>query len=256
MSKLLLALLRRFLTLGAEGEDEDEGSVLDQEGTGDEGLDEMLDAVEPTEAAKKPQENPDVKEARTRAERAEQDLERERSRTRELEARQPRATTVDPDTERENQELAVAKAAGWTQDQLSWIERQHQSARVAREANRNSQSALAEARDLSDKTAFDRLEATQPKLYKAYADRVEKEYANWRAKGQTVPRTVILKVMLGDDIMSGKVKSKTKSAPAAESTGTKVDRGRTPGARSDVNGKGGRTSDSEKRRERLRNTFI
>jgi hypothetical protein len=252
MSKLLLALLRRFLTLGAgeEGEEETAQEAAD-EGTGDDSLDDMLDSIEPTakEAAPEPKRN---REAELQA-----DLDRERQARRDLETRlAPARSAADPDADREERELADAEKAGWTADQIYWMKRQHATARSARAAERTSQNALSEARDISDKTAFDRLEQTKPATFKRYADRVEAEYQKARAAGNNVPRTVILKLMIGDDVMNGKVKSKSKSAPAAEGTGRVVDRGRTPGARSDVNGKNQRISDRDARRERLRNMNI
>ncbi len=71
-----------------------------------------------------------------------------------------------------------------------------------------------------------------------------------RAKGQTpVPRIAILRFLIGDDIMNGKVKPKGKSAPVARGTSGVI--------RSDVRGKGGNAmSEHEKRKARLQNVRI
>ena len=58
--------------------------------------------------------------------------------------------------------------------------------------------------------------------------------------------------MIGEDALSGTIQPKQKTKTDAP---TKVDRGRMPGTRSDTNGKGS-PSEREKRRERLRSTFI
>lgn len=266
MSKLLLAMLRRFLTLGvaedddSTGDSETGGGADATAGTGDDTLDEMLDEIEPGDAkpakaaAADDEETPRERAARERAEAAER-----RAADAESRSRQPARAATDPDDERDAEELRQYKAAGWTPEQLSWVERQHKATRSARMAERTSNSALQEAREISDKTTFDRLEATKPGTYKKYADRVERAISDAKAAGQTPPpRLVVLRLMIGDDWMSGKFKTTAaKGKPAAAGTPAgKIARGNMPGARTDVNGKDKAKSESQARIERLRTRTI
>lgn len=258
MSKLLLAMLRRFLTLGVEGDEDDgpagnfEDANVHDEGTGDEGLDDMLDAIEPDKPAKK--QEPTAADERALRLAAEARADAAERRANEYRPAKPVAAS-DPETEREDAQLAQARAAGQTPEQLSWLEWQVAQNRRVRSSERTSQSALQEAREISDKTQFDRLEASKPGIYKKYAGRVEKAVADAKAAGQPVPpRSVILRLMVGDDLMNGNIKAKAKPTEAPSTN--KVDRGRTPGARTDVSSKNQATTEREKRKERLRGVQI
>jgi len=256
MSRRLLWLLARFLTLPVEDEGaEGEGAapIPEEAGTGDASLDDLLDAVEtPGKSAPAGDENPIVKEARDRADRLERELAEERAARR----AQPAVTApaaADSEFEREEAQLAAARRDGADESTLRWLQWQIDSNRKIRTTERNSQQALSRAEDLADRTAFEKLEITKPGVYKKYAERVEKEVTEGRFKGS--PRLGVLRLLIGDDVMSGKIKPKTKSAPAAGTPAATVDRGRTPGVRSDVRpGKG--NSESEKRRARLENQLI
>ena len=200
---------------------------------------------------------PDPAERATAAERRATDLERELAAERAARASQPPPPpAADPDYQREEEQLAQARSTGASTDQLSWLQWQIESNRRIRNSERSSQGALAQARDLSDKADFDRLEITKPKTYKAYRDRIEKMVADTRSKGQAVPsRMVILRLLIGDDIMNGNVKSKTAAKPAAEATTERVARPRVPVNRSDVSARATQ-NERDKRRERLRNQPI
>jgi len=100
---------------------------------------------------------------------------------------------------------------------------------VLRQNTRTSQVALAQAEDLRDQSAFATLATSQPAIHKRYAERVEKELAQLRARGQNASRASILRYMLGDDMIAGKLKKKA-AAPAAKPA---VDRRPPPSARSD-----------------------
>lgn len=258
MSTLLQRLLARYLTLGVEEPDEPDAVDAADEGTGDESLDDLLDNVEPPPAdAAGDDEEPPRKEtaAERRAKALEDELAQERSARRAAEARTPPTTPArDPLFDAEEQELARAKADGATPDQLGWLQWKIDGNRKMRANERNSSAALAEARNLADRTSFERLEITKPQVFKRYAAKVEKAIADFQAQGKELPpRNLILRMLIGDDIMNGTVKSKT--AKAAPKPGTTVDRGRTPGTRSDVTAKGGQ-SDRDKRRARLENQII
>lgn len=258
MSKLLLAMLRRFLTLGVEG-DEDGGadpggaqaSGNDDTGTGDEGLDDMLDAIEPDKPAKKQEPTAADERALRLAAEARADAAERRAN----EYRPAPARASDPAEDAAAKELADARAAGWDAGQIAWLTRQQDAARSGRNAERTANTALQEAREISDKTQFDRLEASKPGIYKKYAGRVEKAVADAKAAGQPVPpRSVILRLMVGDDLMNGNIKAKAKPTEAPATN--KVDRGRAPGARTDVSSKNQATTEREKRKERLRGVQI
>lgn len=257
MSKLLQRLLA-YLRLGAaEGEADPPAEPAapaagaDDDLFGDDG--ELLDAAEEgggTPAAD-PEETPALKEARRRAEEADRRADGERAAREELQRQIPAPKPpIDTDYEREEQQLAAARAGGYTAEQIALLEWQINSNRTIRATNRDSKAALQQAQDLQDRTAFERLEVTHPKVYKRYAQRVDAAVADMRAKGQTpAPRAAILRLMIGDDLLSGKVAPKKKAPP--------VERGRTPGVRSDVRGNGkGAMTEHEKRKARLQNVRI
>ncbi len=200
----LLALLLRFLTLGIEGEDDQvdppvEAAETPDAGTttGDDTLDDLIESVEPTPQAKP---SDDSAAATRRAENAERALAEERA-----SRPAPRAGS-DPDYEREEAQLAQERTAGASQERLSWLQWQIDSNRKMRSSERKSESALQQAREIADKADFDRLEITKPKVYKAYAGRIEKTISDMRSRGEVIPpRAMLLRVFLGDDIMNGKI---------------------------------------------------
>lgn len=99
-----------------------------------------------------------------------------------------------------------------------------------------AQFALAQAHDVSDRTAFSSVCMSDP-LAKRYESRVEQELAQVRAKGGNASRESIYTYLLGKDMREGKFKkkgaAKTSSQGGAQQTGG-VNRGKLPGARSDV----------------------
>ncbi len=263
MTRLWLLLLA-FLCLGAtEGEGGESESAAGGEEAGASGGDEeTLDDLialaegagdESTEGAEQPTEGAALKEARRRNQEIQNQLDAERSARTAAEARAaPPQRQVDPDYEREEQELAAARTAGQSQEQLNWLAWKIDGNRKIRQAQQASFGALAEARDLQDRTAFERLEITNPKFYKRYATRVEAAMNEMRARGQNAPRLAVLRLLIGDDVVNGNVKA-SKKTPAAATGG--VDRGRTPNARGDVGAKG-KLSEHQKRTARLENQRI
>jgi len=129
---------------------------------------------------------------------------------------------------------------------------QIQSNRTLRENNRKSGMALFQAQDISDRTAFNQLAVTKPAIHKRYAERVEAEVTRMRAAGQNAPREAVLRYLIGNDAMEGKLSAK-KAAKAADTS--TIDRGRSPGARSDVAARG-RMTESQKREKRLEGVQI
>lgn len=257
MSMLLRRLLARYFTLGAEGDpDPDLPSDADLD-LGDDPAPTPVDAGAPgdQDGDEETPEQKRIAAAEKRAADAQADADRERQARRDAEARAsaPAASGRDADFDREEKQLADAKTNGMSANELSWLQWQVDSNRRMRTVERNSQATLREAQETSDRAEFGRLETSNPKAYKRYAPRVEAALAEMRRNGQSAPRLTIMKLMLGDDIISGKVKP--KAAPKADPS-SQVSRGRTPGVRTDVSGRGGSQSEREKRRERLRNTPI
>lgn len=263
----LLELLLHFLTLGVEEGDPDTGGVSatapvddnDDAGTGDQTLDEIIDAVETSEATRDSGvvDEAAVTETRRRLRERETELENERRLRFDAEARASRVATpqgVDPVWQAEENEIAAARAAGATTEQLSWVQWKVDSSRRLRMGEQTSRMALLQANDLNDRTEFGRLEITKPTIYKRYAKRVEEAVEKMRQAGQNAPRLGILKLLIGDDLIAGNLRPATKKKATASPDGT-VARGASPNMRSDVSGKGG-TSEREKRRARLENVRL
>ncbi len=245
-----LALLRLFLFLGVEGEDEPTGGEPAADGAG--GEEDPSGAGDP-DPEPAPRETPKETAARLRAERAERELDEERN------ARRAPAAPARPDPvfEQEERQLQDARASG-NADTLRWTEWQVNNNRIIRQSKQESSAALSEARDLADRAAFDRKAASNPRMAK-YADKVEEAVAKLRSSGQaTAPRAEIAAYLIGKDLMDGKFKPKT-AKPAATPNAPNVhsiNRGRSPNVRTDVSGRGGAGSEHQKRTERLRGKII
>jgi hypothetical protein len=125
---------------------------------------------------------------------------------------------------------------------------QIQANRTLRATQAEARQAMFQAQDMSDRTRFESKIASDPRRAK-YADRVEEAIRSERAAGRNAEREAVYYYMLGKDIADGKLKPKAKAAPA-------VPRGKSPGVRSDVQGRGRPSSDRDKLRARLENTNI
>lgn len=160
---------------------------------------------------------------------------------------------------------APAQPAAPTQDQVLWEQEEAtlknpeatdwqryaiQANRNARSAQQASQNALQRSEDMADRTSFAAIASTKPKLYAAYKDRVEDRLTELRAKGNNAPREALLALLVGQDMLAGKVKASTAKT-------TKPVAATRASARSDVSASGGgRMSDHEKRAKRLENIRI
>src|SRR4029077_2819014 len=109
---------------------------------------------------------------------------------------------------------------------------------------------MFQAQDLSDRTRFEAKISSDPRRAK-YADRVEEAIQQERSAGRNASREAVYYYMLGKDIAEGKLKAKPKAASAPA-----VPRGKSPGVRSDVQGRGRPTTDRDKLRARLENQTI
>ncbi len=159
------------------------------------------------------------------------------------EAQRNQPAPVDAEYQREEERLRSSE----TSDMERW---QIQANRTLRATQAEARQAMFQAQDMSDRTRFEAKINSDPRRAK-YTERVEEEIGKARARGQQASREDVYYWMLGKDIADGKLKAKPKasSAPA-------VPRGKTPGVRSDVQGRGRPSSDRDKLRARLENQNI
>jgi hypothetical protein len=181
------------------------------------------------------------------SERAKLAEERERQARADLDAarRQP-AQPATPNAEQQlwEQEEAILKDPAAE----PWQRYSVQSARDARAARQEANMARRESADAADKAKYERFATTKPKLYAKYKDEVEKMLTEMRKNGNNAPRDELHALLVGRDMMNGKLKStEAKREPK---------RGSTPGVRSDVRTGRGSLSDAEKRAKRLENVRI
>lgn len=235
--------LKRLLSLlfpGVDGVEDD--LPADDLGTPDPDLPDDDDLPEPDLS-----DDPPVT-ARTRRDdsgerlaRLEAEVERRGRMAAEAAARQP--APVDTEFQREEERLRNPE----TTDMERW---QIQANRTLRATQAEARQAMFQAQDLADRTRFESKVNTDPRRAK-YTERVEEEIGKARARGQQASREDVYYWMLGKDIADGKLKAKPKAASAPA-----VARGKSPGVRSDVQGRGRPTTERDKLRSRLENQAI
>lgn len=260
----LLNFLRNYLLPGVD----DDGLELDPPADPDEPADpvdpdEPADPADPDaptdpDAADPDQVDDDPPAPReTRAQKAIRELREQRQESErqlavaraELEvARRPQQQPAQPDPEQviwqqEEETLRNPDATDWQKYAIA-------ANRSARQAQAQVRAVQQQTWDLQDRTSFQALAATNPKVYAHYKDRVEEEVQKARAKGQFPPREVVLQVLLGKDMLAGKVRAAEKKKPT---TGAAPRRA----PASDVPASGrGRLSESDARAKRLENIRI
>jgi hypothetical protein len=188
-----------------------------------------------------------IRETRERAQKAERDLAEARA---QLDAarrpQQPQGpATPDPEQvlwQQEEETLRNPEANDWQKYAIN-------ANRAARQAQAQIRQVQQQTMDMNDRTAFQAYAASNPKAYAVYKDKVEAKLQELRARGQNPSREVILKIMLGEDMLAGNVRSATKkpTTPAAP---------RRAAPASDVPARPGRPSDAEARAKRLENIRI
>lgn len=261
----LWQLLILYFTLGVvEGEDPPADDPpaddppadppSDDHGPGDD-LDSLLAADDPVDPPAEPRrENAAIRDARKRAQDA--DEARIRAEATLAAERNMRAQAAQPPSEEARkwaEEDALLKDPATDPQTKYWIT----ANRDIRATRKMATDAVVAAGDIRDQTAFSQLLAkAPPKFAERYSAKVEEAVAGMRSRGEVVPpRASILQFFVGQDqtnaIFNGKPKQKTADAPAPKT----VDRGRPPGARSDVSAKG-RATEQEKRRARLENVQL
>ena len=156
----------------------------------------------------------------------------------------PKAPATDEDRVREDEDRRLAH-----KDTTALEKWQIEANRALRAGRSAANSALAEAHDVRDRTAFTAVAMSDP-IAKKYEARVEQELARMRANGQNAPREAIYTFLLGKDMRDGKFKKKAAAEDAPQRKPQS-----TPGARSDVPAKGGLT-EQQKREKRLENVRL
>jgi hypothetical protein len=257
MISRLLALLLLFLRPAIDGADGADGADAgDAGGSGDapDGADDIEIDTDSQDAADSGSSAAPDDAARLAAElaneRAERARDRERAERYEREAADLRVRHAKPPTNTEwDREEEILKDPNAT-DQQKWTVNANRQLR----ANTHlAQSSMAAAADVNDRTAFAGVCMSDP-LAKKYEKRVEEELTKIRAQGGNVPpREAVYTFLLGRDMRDGKYKKKT---PAASASANGAPRGRTPGVKSDVSGRGSQLTEHEKRRQRLENIQI
>lgn len=254
----LYLLLCAFLTLGVDPP-ADPPADVDPPDDPDDGELPDLDADDPVDdPAPDDSDDPDairaqLKETKTRLEAAERNAREAADRAAAAERARPAAAAQPSDEERLfQQEEEVLKNPASTEQQRYWVN----ANRTLRDSARTSKQALMESREIADKADFDRYAATKPGIAKRYADRVEKKLVEIRATGANIPRKVVLKLLIGEDIVDGKVKTPAKRTVADGGGAQRVERGKPASARGDVHGRGGAKTEHQKRTARLENQII
>jgi hypothetical protein len=252
----LLALLSAFFRPQVDGDgagDSADGGAGDSAGAGDDASDaggeDQLDLdlnaddgnAEDAGGKKADLASGEDLEAERRARKAEQ--ERAERAERELAEIRTRAArpAADDETAREDAELQNPA----TDALRKW---QIQANRTLRQNTSASQLALAQAQDIRDQTSFAAICISDP-VAKKYQTRVEQELAKARHAGQNPTREGLYTFMLGRDMREGKFKR--KAAPAAGDAKQAVNRGKLPGARSDVQAKGASMSNRDRLAKKL-----
>lgn len=180
----------------------------------------------------------EAKEAKEASERYQREL---------AEARAARpAPRIDEETAREDARLNATD----TPELEKWQIRANRELRAGRTA---ANTALAQAEDVRDQTAFSQLAVTEPALHKRYNAKVEEALAQARQAGYNPKREMIYNQLIAKDMRDGKFKK--KAAPAGEPDKKTAPRGKLPGVKSDMSGKSG-MSEHEKRRARLADVQI
>jgi hypothetical protein len=242
MSELLKQLLRSIFP-GANGENDDD---VDDPAVADDPIDDDDDDLpgpdHDDDPAPAPTARPRGDDTRDRLARVEAEIERRGRLAAEAETR--RAAPVDSEFQREEERLRAADVS----DLERW---QIQANRTLRATQAEARHAMAQAQDMSDRARFESKMTSDPRRAK-YAARVEEEIRKVRATGNSqLSREDAYYWMIGKDIADGKLKSKPKATAAAN-----VPRGRSPGVRSDVQGRGRPSTDRDKLRARLENQNI
>jgi hypothetical protein len=144
-------------------------------------------------------------------------------------------------------EPSAEEMALWTPEQRS----DYKLEKATRGFTAAMQQVQLQSADLADKSSFDMQCATQP-LWKKYSGEVEKRLADLRKQGQSAPREAILKFILGEKLLTGGGKARTRQAQQGQRR-IQRQQGADAPPRSDTGGGRRQLSEAEKRAKRLEN---
>lgn len=231
---------------GDEGQDEDGEGSEDGEDDSDLDADDGMGDLDPKPEKKPSRREQEVIKLRERAQAAERELEEVRRQASQG-SQQQGTPAPSPDQQLWDDEEKLLKDPAIE----PWQRYAIQSARDARAAKNESRAAIFESRDIADKAGFELLATTKPKVFEKYAPEVEKMLTAMRKNGNNAPRKELLALLVGRDLIDGKLKpaESKKKASGAE-------RLKPPGARSDISSRGSRLSDAEKVAKRLEGVRI
>lgn len=184
--------------------------------------------------------------AREAAERREREA-NDRYERAQVEARSRHVPLPDHETKLREAEDKILGDPNADANQKYWA----QANRTLRENQRVSAQALFTSTDVADRTSFEQLAVTKPAVHARYKDEVEKRLQAARSQGSNPSRQDILRWLIGQDAIDGKLGAKKKPAAPAPRPAARA----LPGARGDVRG-GGAMSDREKRAKRLEGVQI
>jgi hypothetical protein len=165
---------------------------------------------------------------RERAQKAEEDARKARE---EIEKARAMTPSVEEQKIWEEEEAALKNP-----NLAPWQRYAIEGTRAGRLAQKRVADLERQSLEREDKANFSQLRLEKPKIYEAYKDRVEEKLKEIRATGQNVSRIMLCDLMLGEDMRTGKFKTKSTSP---------VKRGETPKARSDAPRSDGRLSAAE-----------
>jgi len=280
MIKKLWQLLMLFLALGLDddtppagddtpppsGDDEtppagDDDATPPDEHAGDDDLESLIETKTPEQIAaeKTTRRNDEIRRLREERQ-AERDARVRAEAERDAERRARQGAAVDQEARTRAEEDAVIereRAAGATKERLEQLEYWRNEQRDRRETKRLAQEARNMTADMADRTDFESIRRKDPKGFDRLASRVEDELAKARAQGNNPPRRAIYYILLGQETEAAReraMKKKPASTDEQRRSAT-VDRNDRARPRTDVAARQ-RTNESQKRRERLKTTYI
>lgn len=181
-------------------------------------------------------------------------IETSRETRRLLESRLPPSSPAQDPQEANDLEIIRQARESGDAAQIRGAEWAYNTNKVNRDNAQKANLAVFLAQETADKADFRELATTDPKLYKRFKEKVETKLAELRRGGQSVPRVTLYHYMVGKEISEARANGRMKTVKTkAGSDGVqRADRGRTPGARSDVSGRGsGGASKKEQLEKRL-----
>lgn len=231
---------------GGQAEAEPEAEADDDDEAGFDDASDLEDAPQgggPQEVAgrgaQQRRDNDGFRSLRERAQRAERELQAERAERQRV--------------EREREQRNAAAEEDRFLESIAHLTPLEQSREISRRSETRVGNQLAmlrfEQQNHSDRAEFKAMARTDP-VYQRHADRVEEIHAEHMAKGQFVPREVVLKLVLGEEALARRARAAPAQRKRAEAATARETVRRGGGARSDQASERGRGATATAR-ERL-----